>query len=217
MNFYEELQPRTAVVDLGGDIVVERARLCRFMELEALARSHTPDAFLRYVALASGVPTDNLSELSFNCIHEAYRKLRDLNTLREQFPFMVRSRNRDALDYEGRELVGVIHMLARWYAWTRDYICNLYPEEAFCYVLEIIADQQREREFLYNVSSVGYDVKGRKRQFPKLPMVWPQRMPDVTQPQHIISKAKAQEIGLIPSGFTIDLAELVKKKKWRRS
>lgn len=206
MNFLDTLEDLSESVRLGGvDYVARRARLGLFFVLEAIARRREPTAMLDYVAKGTGLPIETVGAASLEEVSAAYAKLRTLNALRWRYPFMTSKQVRDALDYEGRSLALIIHRLASSYGWTEQAILSLVPERAMFYVLEILVDRYQEQQVAYNLSSVGFDKKGKKQPYPSLGWIWPDGPRPNAGPAMRVSRERAVALGLIPAGVVIDL------------
>jgi hypothetical protein len=69
-------------------------------------------------------------------------------------------RNKDSLpepwEYPERMRHYWIHLLAYAYGWSKEEIENIWPEEAYAYLQEIMATEQHEREFVHSLSEVAY-------------------------------------------------------------
>jgi len=59
-------------------------------------------------------------------------------------------------DYPDRNCTWIVHKLASRYGWTRHYIMNLWPEEAGCYLQEILVSEASEAEERYSLSELAY-------------------------------------------------------------
>ena len=160
---------RTAEVRLGGEtIIVPRARLGLHLRLLVLLEDASPEGAYDYVALASG------REPEVEELEPAYAVLKELNQPISLAPILRLSAKGPplppALRYRGRGIAAIVNELAGAYGWTADYIlAELGPEEAWCYLQEVQITRHDERRFLYGLSSVGRDKRGRQQGFPGLP------------------------------------------------
>ena len=162
---------RTAEVRLGGETVkVRRARLGLHLELQLL-REEAGDSLESapdYVLRASG--HDPLLEE----IAAAFAALTSLNEP-IGYASLIRAATRGAgppaaLRYRGRGIAAIVNELAWAYGWSADYILNeLGPEEAWCYLQEVQVSRHDEQHFLYGLSTVGRDKRGKQKAFPSLP------------------------------------------------
>jgi len=204
MNFLTEIRQLSARVVLGGlEYEVKRGRLLKHFVLQAIALRPEPDRVVEYVAEASELTRVRVECASFSEVLSAYQTLTELNRLHGVFPFMSHSHRRGPLDYEGRSLSTIVHLIASSYGWTRDQIFNLIPEEAFFYVLEILLERHEERDFQYNLSQVGYGRDGKKMPFPRLAWVWSERSSQSRREFFKITEDEARERGIIPMGLVI--------------
>lgn len=173
---------RTAEVILGGEAVqVPRARLGLHLQLMLLDAS-SPEAAFDYVFLAAG------HEPGPDEVAAAFALLRELNEPISQPPLLRASRRGrssppPALRYRGRGVAAIVNELASAYSWTAGYILNeLGPEEAWCYLQEIQLARHDERQFLYSLSTVGRDKKGKQKAFTPLPWLKISAGPDTGRP-----------------------------------
>jgi hypothetical protein len=209
VDFRDYLRPRRATVQLGGrGVSVERAPLGRHFVLGAIAGSEDPLKPISYVAEATGLSVEEVGAAGFAEVLTAYWTLLALNRLDGEFPFMRDSgqkREPDPLDYPGRALAGIVHLIATAYHWDRDRILGLQPEEALFYSLEILAEQHRRKAWEYNLAQVGFDKQGHKIPFQHLNWYWPGQEP---KPKVVrLHRERAIRAGAIPEGLVIDLAE----------
>ena len=211
MNYLDYLDgTRSAEVRLGGRTVrATRAGLGLHFRLTALAQSQDGDRMLRYVALASGIAIEVVGTATFDEVMKAYLVLLKLNQLDGVFPFMGRRQDHeeDPLDYPGRALARIVHVLAAAYHWSEEAILAMAPERALFYVLEVLADDHQERHWQWTLSSVGFDKNGRKQPFSPMPWRW--GGPLVGETKVIkISRERALRAGMIPFGEFVDLEKV---------
>ena len=160
---------RTAEVSLGGDTVsVPRARLGLHLQLLVLLEDGSPEAAFDSVALASG------REPQPDELAPSFAALRKLNEPLTHPPIMrLASKGPPlppALRYRGRGIAAIVDELASAYGWTAAYILGeLGPEEAWCYLQEVQVARHDDRRFLYGLSTVGRDKRGKQKGFPPLP------------------------------------------------
>jgi len=185
LDFLDALaaKQRTAEVILGGkEVRVPRAPLGLHLHLLLLLESGSPESAFDYVLLASG------QEPAPEEIAPAFSLLRRLNEPISQPPLLrasLRGRSRPpaALRYRGRGLAAIVNEIAIAYGWTAHYILNeLGPEEAWCYLQEIQLARHDERQFLYSLSTVGRDKKGKQKPFTSLPWLKISASPDSGRP-----------------------------------
>lgn len=201
-SFLDVISAPSITVSLADrQITCRRASLLRFFQLERLEGL---DSIVEYVQLAAGgqISSDELESLPLDELLHAYWRLRELNQLRFPFPFMGTPQGRpDRLDYPGRNLVAIIHLIASAYGWSRQVILDLGVEEALFYVLEILAKEHESHQFQYSLSQVGFDQQGRKVPYPPLPWGW-QKKEVKRGTSRKITLQQAQEMGIVPYGVT---------------
>jgi hypothetical protein len=214
MNFTAARKPKRTSITIGSEKrEVAQAPLGRFFELQEIARRDDPLMMIDYVAVALDESVETIENLPGGQVIRAYASLRELNR-HEPFPFQrAGTRGKvDPLDYEGRGLAQIVHTIAKTYNWSRESIYNLSVDEAFAYILEILVDEHHARNWQYDLSQIGFDKEGKKKPFPKLPWSWSDRPSSDDQAKVIrLEKTLAERVGLIPSGLTIDLAEVYRK------
>jgi len=168
----------------GAPVAVERARLGLHLRLarqedrvesclQAGDAAGAAAALRAYLAMA-GMDTDVATGPEMVV---AYRRLCAANRLRIALPFM---RDRDAeppagppapYDYPGRGQAWWVHKLASRYGWPRDAVLGLWPEEAACYLQEVLVaefDEADERRSLSELA-YAYDEGSRTASFRPVP------------------------------------------------
>lgn len=152
-------------VRLGGKwIDVERARLGTYLKLastlkvfdDAPGYAEIAEAIRDYFGVL-GLDLTNATGLE---ILTAYYQLRRLNQWTFQPPFMRQPEPEHEKplpwDYEGRSEIYWVHKLAWAYGWTKEAILSLWPEEAACYLQEILVTEIHEAEERYSLSELAY-------------------------------------------------------------
>ena len=94
----------------------------------------------------------------------AYRWLVAANRLQLALPFMRDEQPAGpagigmppAYDYEGRVHAWWVHKIASRYGWSRDQILNLWPEEAACYLQEVLVAEFDEADERRSLSELAY-------------------------------------------------------------
>lgn len=104
----------------------------------------------------------------------AYHKLTELNALKWLLPFQTWQGppvEPKPYDYSGRFVAWLIHKLASRYGWTPETIFNLWPEEPFFYLQEILISEYDETDEARSLSEVGYhyDQATKKATFRPIP------------------------------------------------
>jgi hypothetical protein len=117
-------------------------------------------AFLR--VLLTDLSEDEFYAAPWTEIGAAYILIENINLLPHSDDYAiirlaVRDGDKVAWNYPERVVMIWVHMLAKAYGWSRDEVFNLWPEEAIALVMEILADEQMDREFLHALSDVAYE------------------------------------------------------------
>lgn len=89
----------------------------------------------------------------------AFYQIQMLNQWQWELPFMSGTDKPKVdipYDYNDRNWALWIHKLATRYGWTREQIFNLWPEEAACYMQEILVSEFQEYEEVRVLSEVSY-------------------------------------------------------------
>lgn len=112
-----------------------------------------------------------------------------------------------AWDYHNRPWHVYVHMLAKEYGWTIEYIYNLSIKDAMCAIQEILLDDQLEKEFQWTMSerSAYYDDKSKTTKLNPLPR--PQWMMKHVSKDDL-PKIKIP-VGMMPTGAGITQDELI--------
>lgn len=211
MDFLEEFvpNPELTITLEGHEVTVRRATLLKFFKLERILSKDEPTKVFDYLIEAANLNREFLEDqCSLGEVTQVFAQVVKFNQLHGRFPFMASSSKHDPLDYQGRELASVIHLIASSYGWPEEKILSLPPERAFFYALEIMVQQHHDREFQYALSSVGYDKQGRKNPYPKLMWRWHDQEVNSKIPKYLnISPEKAIEKGILPAGLVIDLSQ----------
>ena len=215
LDYLEALRAkqRQVEVTLGGQKrVVRRARLGLALQLFELQESSDSliDMVLPYVAVASGVPED---EIELEEVSYAFKALFEMNRavgLAALARFSTApSKSPPAFDYKGRGAAAFVHEFAVAYGWTADYTLDeIGPEEAWCYVQEIEFYRHEERSFAYSLSSVGRDKHGKQKTVPEPPWF---RLP-YDQPSSRRKGQRPPPPAMRPTGTIIDLNKPRKRR-----
>ena len=117
-------------------------------------------AFLR--VLLTDLTEEEFYKAPWYEIASAYLSIEGVNIIpnKEDYAIIrlaVGKENRVAWHHPERSAIIWVHMIAKAYGWSRDEIFNLWPEEAIGLVMEILADEQYDREFLHALSEVAYE------------------------------------------------------------
>lgn len=148
----------------GREVFVPRARLGLHLRLGRIAAefrdapgwAEMATALRAYFA-AAGVDIAGASPVE---LLAAFAILERVNRWQWALAFMAEPGDPDAqmpaYDYLGRNWTWVIHKLASRYGWTVDYIFGLWPEEAACYLQEILVSEIVEAEERHSLSELSY-------------------------------------------------------------
>ena len=66
----------------------------------------------------------------------------------------------DPWDYEARTVYSWIHLLAKTYGWTIEYISELDVDDAFALIQETSLEDQFEKEWQWGLSEISYESDG---------------------------------------------------------
>jgi hypothetical protein len=148
--------------------LVERARLGLHLRLARQAEAVESCLAARDVAGAStalraylgmaGVDTGAGTGAELAIV---YRRLCAANRLQFALPFMrdeapPREGPPLSYDYPGRGQAWWVHKLASRYGWSRDQVLGLWPEEAACYLQEILVAEFDEADERRSLSELAY-------------------------------------------------------------
>lgn len=77
----------------------------------------------------------------------------------------------DPWEYDGRVKYGWVHMFAKNYGWSLEYVSELDVDDAFALIQEISLEDQFEKEWQWGMSEVAYeyDPTSKKSNLKKLP------------------------------------------------
>lgn len=177
----------SGVIHLGDDTYnITRHRLGGFLALqkanEETAKAATINdgggiarGIFTALRISIDLELETFNVLPWQDIIAAYIQLDAINQIpeKEQYAILGSKGGGDESPwhYPGRFGILIVHLLASNYNWSKTEIENLWPEEAFAYIQEIIADEHDRREFAWLASPVAYpyDKASKKNKFIKLP------------------------------------------------
>lgn len=185
----DEIEPQSVVQIGGREFRLARARLGPFVRMGAAERARRAaataqdtgamaDAIFAYLAAAVGLDRGTFESATWLDIMTAFTAALRLNRIPDAERLAVlntpESGKRPRWDYEGRDIIEWVDLFARAYGWTKEYVCDLYPEEAVALSQEIMASEYRERRFFHSLSEVNYTVErsGRRRYLELDPPYW---------------------------------------------
>lgn len=166
--------------------IIDRARFGLHLQLGEIAQDYlsilsqnsaklTAMTVQRYL-LVAGVEYDP-KRITGKMLLDAFITLRELNTFQIDLAFMKPGGNEETneeklqFEYSGRMWALWIHKLASRYGWSRDHIFSLWPEEAACYLQEILLSEYEELELKRLLSELSwkYDKQSKKSKFVPTP------------------------------------------------
>lgn len=225
-NFSTAFYPDETSITLNlahDTVIVERARFGLHVVLAEIAEDF--DTYLRIgnTELILQKLTEYFNRCSLNIkdwstfdIMESFFKLRELNLLKCQLPFMLsQDIDNDKKDkeekevpysYKGRIWTTWIHKLADAYGWTADYILNLYPEQVICFIQEIDLQKYYEGEEIRVLSELSYSYDKTTKKYTYVPNV----MPGWMSPKKKVNTVRVNK-KMIPVGIITDLEKHLKQ------
>ena len=180
MNGYlDAISGQSITISLGGrDILLPRARLGLYLKLgrvlddleQAPGWAEKASAIRAYFDLL-GVDIAGCHPVE---ILAALYQLKQFNNWQMTLAFMREPASKGEVlsyDYPDRNWAWVVHKLASRYGWTRHYIMDLYPEEAACYLQEILVSELNEAEERHSLSELAYryDSVSKRSHYQPLP------------------------------------------------
>ena len=153
----------------------------------------TVDYMLEWLHYATGFSEPWLEEQDPIELSEVFSILVELNAPGDSLPWMTHipvDSKETIANYPNRRLAGLVYLLASYYHWSEDYILDLPPESVWCYIQEILISTHEQREWEYNISDVGFDKQGNKKEFQKL--AWDRTkdpavsIPDSIKPEGVV-------------------------------
>ncbi len=173
------LKRAAAEITLGGrSFPVQRARLHLHYELRALLQEAGAPTDLgalagRYVIMATGLSEAEIDLAAPDELLAAFGILTELNAFRGTLPVLwpagaPGANGHAPEDYPNRALASMVTRLSHAYGWGVDHILELGPEEAACYLQEVVMINHQESEAEWRMRGGGVGEKGEVRQFPKL-------------------------------------------------
>lgn len=114
-----------------------------------------PDHLFTFLSTALHLPIRLFYKASWEVVIKSFLIVVSLTQCQIQLPIFMSEKKKEKdepWDYDKREWHLYIHMLAKEYGWTIEYISNLKVEDALSKIQEILIDEQLEREFLWTMS-----------------------------------------------------------------
>lgn len=226
------------ILKISGQVCrVERSRLGNHLRLSHLLvliqqAIQKPDGtkaahlVKRYLLLA-GVPENLVNQTPGAPLLQAFVLVSEFNSIQVELPWMrtdiPHKRERTVFEpgYDGREWALWIHRLATRYGWTRDYIFNLWPEEAAIYLTEVYLSEWEEMEADRRLSEVSYKYDrftktARFIELEKPYWMMPQQRPEITQAESQAWEMAKKTSGpnqMLPAGVVLDWRAVLAKQK----
>ncbi len=189
---------RTFVVLAGQEVVIERARFGRHIQMLRLAKTfmdelgagsatQAANACQEYLCLATN-DEPLLAAATGVELLAAARQLILMNDWRAVAAWLDPARNKatssplPAYHYQDRFWSTWVHTIASRYGWSRDEIFALWPEEAAYYMPEIQVSEFAEREDERALSEVSYKYDKSSKLSRFVPSPKPSWMVDQTLP-----------------------------------
>lgn len=215
MDYLEAITQRSTSIPLNGqELEVRRANLGLHYRLSVTldqwqeARRNlnyglSVDLTFSYIALATGLDTEEVKQAKPSEILIGFVVLTALNRPSGDLPFMREKRDKVDYDYDydNRGLAYWVSRLSACYSWTAEHILEgLTPEEAACYMQEVLIKDHEDKEFLYKLSDASVKIVGKGKSARTVPVPFPRpswmvkkppkvRMPKSWLPQGVVIEA----------------------------
>lgn len=114
-----------------------------------------PDHLFAFLSTALHLSARLFHKASWEVVIKSFLVVVSLTQCQIQLPIFMSEKKKEKdepWDYDNREWHLYIHMLAKEYGWTIEYISNLKVEDALSKIQEILIGEQLEREFLWTMS-----------------------------------------------------------------
>lgn len=171
-----------ATISLGGDSYeIKRSRLGKYLDL-LTQRDHLDEAVESggNQLIASGlyeylrISLPDLEQATFESapwfeIMQAFVSVVDMNVIPKADQYAIINVEYDEDDddgsigdvvpwtYPGRSGLVWKHLLASAYNWSLEEIDDLWPEQAIQFLMEILADEFSDKEFIHSLSELAYE------------------------------------------------------------
>lgn len=203
MNGYlDAISDQSITISLGGrDILLLRARLGLHLQLSRLVQefeqapgwSEIASAIQAYfgllgVDIAGDASDEGQGRHRCQCalrshpveVLAAFYQLKEANRWQWALAFMREPKHEggksEPYDYPERNWAWVVHKLSSRYGWTRHYIMELWPEEAACYLQEIMVSEANEAEERHSLSELAYRYDSASKTSKYIPLPRPEWM-----------------------------------------
>ena len=160
-------------------------------------RNDVAKHFVSYVALALDIQEQEIVDLHWIEVAEAYLIITDTNKLKREFPLLnTQMKNKKEIwDYVGRTWYIWAHLLCKTYGFNLEYTANLDVDDAIGLAQEIAVDEQLTREWQWMTSEIAYQTKDG---FKKLPRPdWMQYNKDVPVIPKLLIRKDFMPVGIV--------------------
>lgn len=208
-GFLDAISDQSITITLNGrGQTLPRARLGLHLKLSKIVQDfeqapgwlEIAQAIRSYFGLL-GVDTTGAHPVE---ILAGFYQLKEDNSWRFSLAFMREPKQAgkpEPYDYPERNWAWVVHKLASRYGWTRHYIMDLWPEEAACYLQEIMVSEANEAEERHSLSELAYKWDSTTKQSHYQPLPRPEWMVSGSELPKPVKMLKS----ILPWGQIIDL------------
>lgn len=201
-----------------------RPRFEKWIKLETL-RSNVIEAvgtdtftlkINRYVSTALSIPESLIEKIFWMDTIIVFYNLVSKNVPTIKLPLLQPSKpTKDAdlsWDYAGRSYYTWLHLLAKEYGWTIEYVNNLDVDHVMALIQEVLTEQQLEKEFQWSMSEIAYQYNKTTKTSKFVPLTRPYWMLPKPQEIKIVKMPKMY----MPVGNIVDvsgMADYLEKQK----
>lgn len=203
-----------------------RPRFAKWIKLETL-RSNVIEAvgtdtfthkIYGYVSTALSIPEWALEKLFWEDVILLFFSLVAKSIPTIKLPLLESSKSKKddetlSWDYDGRSYHIWLHLLAKEYGWTIEYVDNLDVDKVLALIQEILTEQQLEKEFQWSMSEIAYQYNKSTKTSKFVPL---------TRPYWMLPKSKEIKIvkiprAYLPMGNIVDLSGMAKEIEKQKS
>jgi hypothetical protein len=169
-----------------------------------------PDRLLGYLSTALHLPVGWIEQAQWEAVMAAFYRVVQLTACQISLPIFEPTGQEDVKepwDYDGRTWKFYVHLFAREYGWSVEYIANMRLDDALPCVQEILVQEQLDREFLWTMSerSAYYDDKSKTTKLNPLPRPnWMNKHVDIED-----ARKTQIPVGMLPAGNGISQSDLI--------
>lgn len=200
----------------GRGVSISRLRFDGFIQLKSL-EARLVEAFGKSdastVALCFDkyIATSTKEPIGGRDVFVLFAAIFNLNSLRSTMSFMEivdpkQKKEEVPWDYPNRAYAVIVHKIAVAYHWSRQEILNLWPDEVFCYMQEILNDDWQAQSWEWEMAGFGWvpekNGSSRRNAFPT--PVWAQ--PRTKLPEKVKMKKEFLPLGNVQDlgGFGLE-------------